>query len=277
MVATCRVDCHAHVIAPSRFPYADGPGYKPRADETGDFDAYRRVLAAHGISHAVLVQPSCYGYDNSCMLDAMVRSQGRFKGIAVVAAEATDQEMRALKDRGIVGIRLNLMRWDPEALSRPGASRFLARVKDLGWFLQVYATDDVWCGVDGSLRQSGARVIIDHLGEPDLSRGIDQPGFQAVLALGREMDAVVKLSAPFRTSGQPFPHADVEPFVAAVVNSFGLDRCVWGSDWPFLNTSQQVEYGNLLTCLARWLPNPDDRDRVLWRNPARLFAFAGDS
>lgn len=270
-----RVDCHAHVIAPNRFPYADGPGYKPRPDETGDLDAFLQVLAAHGIGHAVLVQPSCYGYDNACVLDAMARSGGRFKGIAVIPPEATDEEMLSLKRQGVVGVRLHLMRSDPEALSRPGAERFLARVTALGWFVEVYATGQVWCGIERILRQSGARLLIGHLGEPDPSRGVDQAGFQAVLALGRETDAVVKLSAPFRTSACPFPHTDVEPFVAAALDAFGLDRCVWGSDWPFINTSQRVEYGNLLNCLGRWLPAPDDRDRVLWRNPARLFNLAG--
>lgn len=277
MVSRYSVDCHAHVIAPDRFPYADGPGYKPRPDETGDCDTFRQVLASHGISHALLVQPSCYGHDNACMLDAMARSKGRFKGIAVVAPQATDTEMQSLKAKDVVGIRLNLIRSDPEALTRPEAGRFLARVKALDWFVQIYAMGQVWRGIGNILRQSGARVIIDHFGEPDPSRGIDQPGFQAVLELGCETDAVVKLSAPFRTSAQPFPHADVEPFVAAIVDTFGLDRCVWGSDWPFINTSQQVEYGNLLNCLARWLPSPDDRDRVLWHNPARLFGFAGET
>lgn len=273
----CRIDCHAHVIAPSRFPYADGPGYKPRPDETGDFDAFRRVLASHGISHALLVQPSCYGYDNACMLDAMARSNGRFKGIAVLAPEATDEEMLSLKRKGVVGIRLHLMRSDPTALSRPDAGRFLAQVKALGWFVEVYATGDVWCGIERILRQSGVTVLIAHLGEPDPSRGVDQPGFQAVLALGRETDAVVKLSAPFRTSAQPFPHADVDPFVAAVIDAFGLDRCVWGSDWPFINTSQQVEYGRLLEVLTRWLPDPGHRNRVLWHTPARLFGLSCDA
>jgi len=273
----CRVDCHAHIITPERFPYANGPGYKPRPDETGDFEAFQRVLASHEMTHALLVQPSCYGYDNTCMLDAMARSNGRFKGIAVVEPQATEKEMLRLNEHGVVGIRFNLMRSDPEALSRPDASQLLARVKDLGWFLQIYATGQLWCGIERTLRHSRTRLMIDHLGEPDPSRGLDQPGFQAVLELGRETDAVVKLSAPFRASGQPFPHADVEPFVAAIVDAFGLDRCVWGSDWPFLNTSQQVEYGNLLTCLARWLPGLDDRDRVLWQNPARLFGFAHDA
>jgi len=185
--------------------------------------------------------------------------------------------MLSLKRQGIVGVRLHLMRSDPDALSRPDAGRFLARVKALDWFVEVYATGEVWCAIERILRQSGVTVLMAHLGEPDLSRGIDQPGFQAVLALGRETDAIVKLSAPFRTSARPFPHLDVDPFVAAVIDVFGLDRCIWGSDWPFINTSQQVEYGNLLNCLARWLPSPDDRDRVLRQNPARLFGFADDA
>jgi predicted TIM-barrel fold metal-dependent hydrolase len=268
-----RVDCHAHVIAPQKFPYADGPGYMPRPDETGEYDAFRRVLATHGISHALLVQPSCYGYDNACMLDAMARSGGRFKGIAMVAPEVSEGEMQSLKEQGVVGIRLNLMRTDPEALSRPGAARFLARIKALDWFVQVYATGDVWAGVGESLRQSGVRVVVDHFGDPDLSRGLDQPGFQTVLRLGREGDAAVKLSAAFRPSARAFPHEDVEPFVAAVIDAYGLNRCVWGSDWPFINTAQRVEYGGLLDLLTRWLPKPGDRDRVLWQNPARLFSF----
>jgi len=272
-----RVDCHAHVIAPDRFPYTDGPGYKPRPDETGDFDAYRLALDSHGISHALLVQPSCYGYDNACMLDAMARSRGRFKGIAVIPPRSTNQEMHSLREKGVVGIRLNLMQSDPEALVRADAHQLLAGVKALGWFVQVYAKGDVWSGAFAPLHHSGVRLLIDHFGEPDPSRGVDQSGFQAVLALGREADAVVKLSAPFRTSARPYPHADVDPFVAAIIETFGLDRCVWGSDWPFLNTSQRVEYGNLLDWLARWVPNPDDRDRVLWQNPARLFGFSDDA
>ncbi len=163
---------------------------------------------------------------------------------------------------------------DPDGLGRPDADRFLARVKAVGWFVQVYAKGDVWAGAFAALRRSGVKVVVDHFGEPDVARGLGQPGFQAVLALGRESDAVVKLSAAFRASAQPFPHPDVRPFVAAALDAFGLDRCVWGSDWPFISTTQEVDYGRLLAGLVRWLPSADDRERVLWQNPARLFGFA---
>jgi predicted TIM-barrel fold metal-dependent hydrolase len=274
MNAGCRVDCHAHVITPGMFPYADGPGYKPRPDETGDFEAFRRVLASHEITHALLVQPSCYGYDNACMLDAMARSQGRFKGIAVVSPDATDNYLLSLKEKGIVGVRLHLVRSCPDALSRPESGAFLSRVKSLGWFVEVYAIRQMWADIVDPLQRSGVTVLIAHLGEPDVHGGLNQPGFQAVLRLGRETEAVVKLSAPFRVSSHPFPYEDLEPFVTALVDAFGVDRCVWGSDWPFLDVPQRVNYDNLLNSLARWLPDPGNRERVLWHNPVRLFGFA---
>jgi predicted TIM-barrel fold metal-dependent hydrolase len=273
MTATPRADCHAHIIAPAQFPYADGPGYKPRPDEVGDRQSYAKVLLAHGVSHALLVQPSCYGFDNAAMLDAMQIGAGTIRGIAVIPQTLSEQEMRDLKARGVVGIRLNLMRTDPDALARSGSGAFLSRVKAIDWFVQVYATGDVWAGVEAPLRRSGVRILVDHFGDPDLARGLDQPGFQSVLRLGRDTDAAVKLSAAYRPSNRPFPHEDVEPFVAAAIGAYGVDRCVWGSDWPFLNTPRRVEYGSLLSLLDRWLPEAADRRQVLWKTPARLFGF----
>jgi predicted TIM-barrel fold metal-dependent hydrolase len=269
-----RVDCHAHIIDPLRYPYVDGAGYKPRPDEVGDSSALGRTLDAHEITHALLVQPSCYGYDNRAMLAAIDESGGRFKGIAVLSSETATDELQALGRRGIVGIRLNLMQSDPEALSRHGLGALLARIEPLGWFVQIYAAGGVWETVAPLLRTAGVRLLIDHFGAPDPSRGVHQPGFQWILRLGRETGAVVKLSAPFRASRIPYPHVDVEPFVGAVIDAFGLDRCVWGSDWPFINTAKAVEYGGLLRLLERWLPRAADRERLFWKNPVRLFGFS---
>ena len=130
------------------------------------------------------------------MLDAMVRSGGRLKGIAVIASQASDEEMLSLKQQGIVGVQLHLMRSDPAARSRPESEGFLDRVRALGWFAEVYATGDVWLGVAPILRRSGVRVLIAHLGEPDPWRDPSQPGFQAVLALGRETDGVRAFPGP---------------------------------------------------------------------------------
>jgi len=266
-------DCHLHVIDPGRFPYLPGVGYTPRPGEEGTREDLAAVLDANGVGHALLIQPSCYGYENAAMIDAMAASPGRFKAIAVLAEGTTDREMQRLGDLGVVGIRFNLVNHDPASLSGVEGARLLGRLKDRGWFAQVYAQDSQWRAVAPALRQSGAQVLIDHFGVTDLAGSISSPGFAAVLGLGRTGKATVKLSAPFRIGCAAGRYRELDAYVEALLAAFGLDRCVWGSDWPFLAADRAIRYADQLAVLERWLPDPRDRDRVLRTNPARLFGF----
>jgi len=267
------VDCHVHVLEPERFPFVEGAGYRPRPEEVGTLALFDETLRQHGVGRAVVVQPSGYGTDNAGLLDALARSGGRFRGIAVIDWAAPDRELLEMKRRGVVGVRLNLPRSGADLLTRSGARDFLARVTALGWLVQVYASADMWPGIERILRDSGATVLIDHMGEPDPARGVDHPGFQAVLRLGREAGALVKLSAPYRVSARHFPYDDVAPFVAALLDAFGPDRCVWGSDWPFLAAPAPVDYRRMLEWLGHWVTDAEIRNLVLRDNPARLFGF----
>jgi predicted TIM-barrel fold metal-dependent hydrolase len=269
------IDCHAHIIDPARFPFPDGPGYKPRPDETGTRQAFCAMLDQLGAPHALLVQPSGYGVDNAAMLDAMAATPGRFKGIAVVDPGASDRTLEALADSGVVGVRFNLPSYDPGALSRPEAPILLDRLRALGLFAQVYANDAQWAEIAPILRASRVRVLVDHFGVHDLAGSVAQPGFRAVLALGREGQASVKLSAPFRLSSRPDSYGDLDAFVEALLGAFGPSACVFGSDWPFLGLRARPDLGRVLKALGRWLPDRRDRQRVLWDNPFRLFGFEG--
>jgi len=270
----CIVDCHAHIIDPERFPLTGKRGYRPRVDERGTREAFCAVLDEHGVRNAVLVQLSGYGTDNSANLDAMRSYPGRFKAIAVVDPDATDRTLENLADAGVVGLRFNLPSYEPDALLRPDAPRLLQRLKALGWFAQVYADDRQWPEAAAVLRASGVRVLVDHFGVRDISVGIGHPGFQAVLALGREGNATVKLSSLFRVSTMLEGFDDLDPFVHELLKAFGVNGCIWGSDWPFINVPNRPIYADLLPPLSRWLPDPGDRARVLAGNPRRLFGFA---
>jgi predicted TIM-barrel fold metal-dependent hydrolase len=267
------IDCHAHIIDPARFPLAAGPGYKPRLDEAGPREAFCAVLDAHSVRHALLVQPSGYGYDNAAMLDAIAAYPGRFKGIAVIDPETPERELAKLSELGVVGVRFNLVSYERDALTRTGAEKFLARLKAQGWHAQIFAHDEQWPELADILPRSGVKVLIDHFGVRDLAAGIDQPGFQAVLRLGREGKAAVKLSAPFRISREPGTYSDVVPYAKAVIEAFGAENCVWGSDWPFINMPGGFRYAASLQAVERWLENDTDLERVLWQNPVRLFGF----
>jgi predicted TIM-barrel fold metal-dependent hydrolase len=267
------IDCHAHIVDPERFPFVRGAGYTPQPHETGTRANFIALLDRHDVGHALLVQPSCYAFDNSAMLDAIQKSPERFKGIAVVQPGIAEIEIRRLSDVGVVGVRFNLVTYDRGMLEESGSSRFLARLKECGWWVQIFADDDQWTKLVPLLDRSGVRVVIDHFGVRDPRSGIASPGFQAVLALGRSGNAAVKLSAPFRVASPADGYSALDDHVAALLQAFGIERCVWGSDWPFLAVDHRLDYGTLRDPLSRWLPDARQRAQVLWHNPARLFGW----
>jgi predicted TIM-barrel fold metal-dependent hydrolase len=267
------VDSHAHVFG-AGYAYAPERLYEPHATQAGTAAQFCAVLDAHGLTHALLVQAQPYGRDNTCMLEAIAASGGRFRGIALVAPGIDDAGLDRLAAAGIVGIRINLVGWGLRELVEPGADRPFARLAERGWLLQVHGEKDRFVEAAPLLRRTGMKLVFDHIGRPDAARGVNQPGFQTVLDFGRHDDAIVKLSAPFRSSLEGHPFRDLEPFIAAAIDAFTLDRCVWGSDWPFVHMDERVDYGPGLACLERWLPDPADRRKVLWETPARLFGFA---
>jgi predicted TIM-barrel fold metal-dependent hydrolase len=266
------IDSHAHVIDFDRFPLVpDGRGYKPKPHEAGPREAYTAVLDAHQASGALLVQPSGYGFDNSCMLDAIAAYPGRFRGIAVVDPAIADRDLEALGARGVVGVRFNLLTYDPEGLAASEAFRLLERLRERGWLAQVYADDSQWPAAADTLRRSGVQAIVDHFGVKAVEGGLAQPGFQAVLALGRTGRAAVKLSAPFRITGD---HAALKPFTDALIAAFGQENCVWGSDWPFIGLDRKIRYDAALATLSEIVPDAAVRQAILCQNPRRLFGFA---
>jgi predicted TIM-barrel fold metal-dependent hydrolase len=173
-------------------------------------------------------------------------------------------------------VRFNLVSYDPGALSRADAPRLLQRMKAFGWFAQVYADDGQWSAAAATLRTSGIRVLVDHFGVRDIAVGTHHPGFQSVLALGREGIAIAKLSSLFRVSRMIKGFDDLDPYVDELLEAFGVRGCIWGSDWPFINVRRRPTYADVLAPLSRWLPTDSgDRACVLRHNPRRLFGFGG--
>lgn len=271
-----RVDAHSHIIDPANFPLVPHAGYTPHSErELGTADDYREVLDRNGMTHALLVQPSCYGSDNAAMLDAIDNGAGRFRGIAVVNPASDEDEFARLANRGIAGVRFNMVQSDPGVLSRADIRTFFRRLAALDWCLQIFAPASIWAVHADRLAESGLKVIVDHWGMPDCREGADQPSFRKLLGAARRAgNWAVKLSAPYRVSRRHPEYDDLDPFADALIDAFGIRNCVWGSDWPYLNTPNEIEYDRLLASLNRWVPDPMEREMILWNNPARLFGFS---
>lgn len=268
-----KVDCHNHVLDPARFAYAADVAYQPAAQEIGTRDQHAAVMRAYGVQHALVVGPnSGYGTDNRCLLDALAHSEGRFKGIAVVPNTVSRDELLRLKAGGVAGIAFNPTVHGLAYYA--GTEGLLRQLADLDLFVQVQIEHDQMVSLGPMLARSGARILIDHCGRPTPSAGLDQPGFQAVLALARTGRATVKISGFQKFSTMALPYDDALPYVRALMDAFTLDACIWASDWPFLKAAERLDYGPLLQLIERWLPDANDRRRLLWDTPRRLFGFA---
>lgn len=267
-----KVDAHCHRLDPARFPYAEGVAYRPTGQEVGTLAQYRQVMDAYGVRYALLVGPnSGYGTDNRCLLDAIAQGQGRFKGIAVVPNDASRSELERLKSAGVIGVAFNATVHGVEHYL--GTDALLRTLADLDLFIQIQVEHDQLVPLAPLLERSGARILVDHCGRPAPGAGIEQPGFQALLRLARSGRAAVKLSGYQKFSAEAAPYRDALPFVHALIDAFTLDACVWASDWPFLKATERLDVGPLLRGVEQLLPDPNDRRRLLWDTPRRLFGF----
>ena len=271
-----KIDCHCHLLDPVGFPYTASTPYRPAGQEISTAAQLHHVMRAHGVSHALLVQPnSGYGEDNSCMLAAIAANPRRFRGVGVVRHDVSLDELQRLKQAGVVGVAFNVPFHGLDYYLN--TKRLLEKLEQLDMFLQIQVESDQLLALMPLLQTSRLRLLIDHCGRPNVALGLEQPAFHALLALGRSGRANVKLSGYIKFSRQSHPYEDAWPFVRALVEAFTPDACMWGSDWPFLRAPERVDYAPLLTLFAEMFPHEADRRKILYETPARLFGFGGDA
>jgi predicted TIM-barrel fold metal-dependent hydrolase len=278
-------DCHTHVFGPpTQFPFAPQRSYTPGEASLEELLALQRDLH---LDRVVIVQPSVYGTDNSCTVDALRRLDGRGRAVAVIADDITQAELEALHRAGVRGVRLNLATAgvnDPDVARRRLAAT-TARIAPLNWHVQIYTDMAVIAALQADLEALKVPLVIDHFGGAQAALGPTQPGFAALLALVRAGKAYVKLSAPYRSSSLRPDYADVASLAAPLIAA-NPARMLWGSDWPHPGgghkRGQSIEEieaffpeddGRTLNLLAEWAPDPALRRRVLVDNPALLYDF----
>lgn len=257
-------DCHIHVFGPfARYPLNPGRKYTPAEASLED---YLRVAAALGTARVVLVQPSVYGTDNSCHRDVLSAMKGAARGVAVIDDTTSDAELRELDRDGFKGARLNFMR----AGELESLERIAARVKALGWHVQLHLPGSTIAEIADRLLALPTEFVIDHFGRVDPRHGVWQPAFQALLRLVDSGKCWVKLSAPYRIDAAPYRHTAL---LAQELVKRNPERLVWGTDWPHPDVTAVPEDAGLLQTMFDWVPDAAARHRILVDNPARLYHF----
>ena len=268
-----KIDCHAHVFDPARFPYGEDIDYKPSGQEIGTPQQLDAVMATYGTRRALLVQPnSGYGSDNSCMLDTIARGGGRFKGIAIVGLDAGEAELTELQSRGIIGAAFNPTFHGNDYYRK--SERLIEKLAARGMFLNLQVEHDQIELFVPWIEAIPVKVMIDHCGRPTPEAGLKQTGFAALLRLARTGRVSVKLSGYSKFSRTGYPFEDCWPYVRALTDAFTLERCMWASDWPFLRAPQRQDYGPLVALAETLFPDAAARRKLFWGTPRRLLGFA---
>jgi 2-pyrone-4,6-dicarboxylate lactonase len=265
------VDAHCHVFGPgARFPYAPQRKYTPCDASKEHLWALRDFL---GFERNVIVQATCHGSDNRALVDALLSSSGRARGVATVGRGVTDEELRALDAAGVRGVRFNFVKRLVDTAPREVLQEIATRIAPLGWHVVIYFEAADLPELYDFLTSLPTLVVVDHMGRPDVTQPVDGPGFGLFLRLMREHTNVwAKVTCPDRLSriGPP-RYADVIPFARALVQAFP-ERVLWGTDWPHPNlTSHMPDDGQLLDVVPHIAPTVDLRRKLLVDNPGGLY------
>lgn len=266
-------DSHMHIFDPR---FAASPHWK-RQPPRAEVAAYRLLQQRLGTSRTVVVNPSTYGTDNACTLDALAQLGERARGIAVVGQDVADDELDRLAAHRVCGLRVNFVTPQSWGVTTPQMLTTLARkVARLGWHIQVFLQPEQLVELEPILVALPVPLVIDHMARIDPADGVDGAAFAVARRLFDGGNTWMKLSGVYMRSRDGAPaYQDAFVLGRALVKA-APERLVWGSDWPHTTqTPGTVNDADLADVLSAWCDGATAvRDRILVDNPARLYGFA---
>jgi 2-pyrone-4,6-dicarboxylate lactonase len=170
-------------------------------------------------------------------------------------------------------VRFNFVKRLVDATPREHFMDVAERIQEFGWSIVVYFEAADLEELVPFLESLPGIIVVDHMGRPDVEKGVDHPDFQRFLDLMARNDNIwSKVTCPERLSVQgPPDYDDVVPFARAVVERFP-DRVLWGTDWPHPNMkSHMPDDGNLVDFIPRIAPTEEAQRKLLVDNPMRLY------
>lgn len=263
------VDAHCHVFGPqAMFPFSAKAKYLPEDAGADMLFALRDHL---GFARNVIVQASCHGTDNRATLDAIANSDGKARGIAVVDPAISDDDLAALHEGGIRGVRFNFLKRLVDDAPKDKFLELAARLP-AGWHVVVYFEADILAELRPFLDAISVPLVIDHMGRPDVAQGADGPDMLAFRALlDSRTDIFFKATCPDRLDPSGAPWRDFAQAVAPLVADYS-HRALWGTDWPHPNMQDAIpDDGALVDMIPRIAPTEELQKKLLVDNPMRLY------
>jgi 2-pyrone-4,6-dicarboxylate lactonase len=264
------VDSHCHVFGPgAKFPYASERKYTPVDAPKEKLFALRDFL---GFERNVIVQASCHGRDNAALIDALLNSDDRARGVAVIGEDISDAELEEMDEAGIRGVRFNFVKRLVDFTPRDVLERIAERIAPLDWHVVVYFEMGDLPELEAFFTALPTIVVVDHMGRPDVKKGVDHPEFQRFIRLLEENEQIwVKVSCPERLTVAGAPYDDVVPYARLLVERFPK-RVLWGTDWPHPNMPVEApDDGVLVDVIPKIATTRNLQQLLLVDNPMTLY------
>jgi len=264
------VDAHCHVFGPSaEFPYAPERKYTPGDQGKDKLFALRDHL---GFARNVIVQATCHGKDNRAVMDACRTAGDLARGIASVGKDITRDELAEMHEAGIRGVRFNFVKRLVDATPPEVFLGIAEKIQEFGWSTVVYFEAADLEGLAPFLSRLPGIIVVDHMGRPDVAKGVDHPDFRRFVDLMANNERIwSKVTCPERLTVAGPPYDDVIPFGQTIVDAFP-DRVLWGTDWPHPNMkSHMPDDGVLVDYIPKIARTPEQQHKLLVDNPMRLY------
>jgi predicted TIM-barrel fold metal-dependent hydrolase len=279
------VDIHTHVISTdnTRYPLNPLGGVQSTwsRDRPTPFEALVAAMDKAGVAKAAIVQAStAYGHDNSYVAEAIAAHPKRFTGVFSVDMLAPDavEKMRLWIDRGFSGMRLfttgstmpGQASWFDDPRSYP-AWEYAGKA---GIPVCMQMTQEGFPQLRGLMeRFPGVRMILDHLGRPQLVDGPPYAADDKFFDLARYPQVFLKLT-PLNVTPKQWGKATPETFFRKLIDTFGANRIAWGSNFPATDDTLAGILGKAQSALS--FASADERAWIFGKTAQALYPKLAD-
>jgi len=261
-------DTHFHIYEP-QYPLA--PTLALPAPEQATFTDYVPIRESLGIERFVVVQPTAYGKDNRCTLEAVAKFGDAARAVVVVDDTVSDDELAALTEQGARGIRFFFL--PGGALPFEILADMAARVLEHGWHVQMQLDGNLLPDYEDAFAKLPGDLVIDHVGRFHGGAATDSAAFKSLMRLIDSGRCWVKLSAPYMSTLEEGPDYPAVTACARALIKAAPEHMVWASNWPHPGVTPRPDDGPLLDLLLAWVDDEKTRNRILVGNPGELYGF----
>ena len=272
------IDGHTHIFSQdlARYPLADPEGsYRPQTD--GSAELLKTQMAAAGVDRALTITAGFYGWDNRYALESQKGNEDWLAvGVLIdpAAAEAP-QMLEEQIENGACGLRIQRHLFYHEELDDPAITPLWAKAAEMNLTVDVNAPHAEYESVEKRIREfPNTRFILDHCGYVSPSLAPKENTVAPVIALARYPNAYAKLTFVPLASRKAFPFADVHWMVREIVDAFGPERCLFGSNFPTAQYNPKTTYAQNVELFAESIDlSRQEREWILGGTAATLWRW----